>query len=500
MMTKRLANLALSRGSKQRLRNYQSQLAVDRDERNFDYRVRDEILRFVKPTWKQETIKTIRYLDTLRSTKDGKLFSQGVKSYAKIEEAAERFAEPNHPWFGWNRNYKAAKSKLIEEFSKLHLHPLTLQNDDDVRINLPKLDTHAGFLFIETGNREKGENLEGIVDKVSKELASAKLSGRLEIPHLVAYRTQGKGHAFDKEGNFTNDCDHKTRMVTMEDLRHVVAELPFSKPIQDYLATVDWYAGGKDLDGGVSSIISDMRHKYFYWISIDYSAYDQSISAWLIRDAFDIIRTAFDMDDDQSEAYDIVVQSFIEKDFILADRVIHSQKGVPSGSMFTQIIDSIVNRLMILTYAISTRGDCKMIIMGDDNLIYSDTKIDAEHLSSYIRKNFGIEVSADKSDYGDRYSNPTFLSSEWKPEGRYREPHELIAKLLYPERKRVYEGGRTKPEEVLWSYHLAYPAAMDSLIDVPSLTREYPRLERLNVDTIGSHYIPGFLRFLRDYT
>jgi len=492
---------SLSAGSKNRLKQFRSNLMRNYDKRNFDSKVYGLLRKYVKPQWKEELTRTERYLRNLRSSKDGKLFSQGVKDYSKLLAAGQRFAEPNHPYFGWNRHYKQAKEDLITYFSSRKLRPLQYHNDDDIVEALPKQDTHAGFTYILTGMKEKGENLEDIYARWTQEVEDAVNDGTFGKPILPAVRTQGNGHAFEEDGSFTGDCDHKTRMVSMVDLMVIIAELVFAKPFQDFLAACPWYAGGKDLDKGVSNIITGMKSRFNEWVSLDYSSFDQSISAWLIHDVFDIIKSSFsDLTEREEEIFNLIEHDFIEKDFIFGEEIIHSVRGVPSGSMFTQIVDSIANMLVIRTYMRSKGIRGQMIVMGDDNLIYSKETIDVDDLSTYLAKNFGMIVNADKTKVGHVYEPPTFLSCEWWPEGRYREPHEIIAKLLYPERERVYHKGDVHEEEVLWSYVLAYRIGVMKFLNVEQFLADYPKLRRSSLRNLGSQNLPGLLKYLRDYS
>jgi hypothetical protein len=492
---------SLCAGSKNRLKQFRSNLKRNYDKRNFDSKVYSLLRKYVRSSWKKELTNTERYLRNLRSSKDGKLFSQGVKDYNKLLAAGQRFAEPNHTYFGWNRHYKEAKEFLIQQFKNLNLRPLQYHNDDDIVKALPKLDTHAGFTYIISGMKEKGENLEDIFARWTQEVDDAIVDGTFGKPILPAVRTQGNGHAFEEDGSFTGDCDHKTRMVSMVDLMVIIAELIFAKPIQDHLATVSWYAGGKDLDGGVSSIITGMRMKYNEWVSLDYSSFDQSISAWLIHDVFDIIKSAFGvLSPREEEIFNLVEHDFIEKDFVFGDEIIHSVRGVPSGSMFTQIVDSICNVLVIMTYFYSKSVQGQMIVMGDDNLIYTVKSIDVDDLADYLKKNFGMTVNSDKTKVGHAFEPPTFLSCEWWPEGRYREPHEIIAKLLYPEREREYHKGDVHEEEVLWSYILMYRVAMTKFLNVEQFLADYPKLRRSSLRTLGSQNLPGLLKYLKEYS
>lgn len=493
---------SLDAGSKKRLEEYCSNLKREYDHRNFDHAACNLFQKYLKPGWVADFKKTKLYLRNLKSSSDGHYFSQGVKDYEKLRESAEVFTLPNHPWFGWNKNYKEAKRILIEEFSRLNLSPVHYHTDDDVKDALPKMDTHAGFTYILTGKKEKGDNIfEGFAKILRKEIELAIRCGSFRKPILVAVRTQGSGHAFTEDGSFTNDCDHKTRMVSMVDLIVILAELTFAKPLQAALGDRAWYAGGKNMDTDLGVIITSRRAEYNFWITLDYSQYDASISAWLIHDGFEILRAAFpNLSKEDEELFKVLEHDFIEKDFIMGDEILHSTRGVPSGSMFTSIMDSIVNRLMILTYCLSKGIKSDMIIMGDDNNIWTYDCIDRDDIASYLTKNFGIKVNPHKIKEGRKTDDPEFLSVYWTSVGRYREPHEVIAKLLYPERKRIYGKGRGTPQQTIYSYFLAYPVTIYKMLDVSRFLGDFPELRHLKLSEVDSRYLPGFIKYIVHYT
>jgi hypothetical protein len=387
---------------------------------------------------------------------------------------------------------------MKREFSQFSLVPLSYSCDDDVIQAIPKLDTHSGWTFILNGKRKKGENLDSIFAKYTAEATAACSIGSFNKPILPGVRTQCSGE-FDELGRTTDTCKHKTRLVSMIDLMQIIAELRFAKPFQQMIGSRKFYAGGKD-PVEISKIISNMRANYSEYVSLDYSSYDQSISSWLIEDAFDIIRSAFrEFTCEESMLWDVVVHDFIHKTFISKKGVVHSDKGVPSGSMFTQIIDSIVNRLMISTFLLSKGIDGSMIIMGDDNLLYYNLPLGyvgnrdiRSDVASYLTKNFGVKCNDDKSSYGIKGQNPEFLSREWRWGGQWRHPNILISKMLFSERFRHYDEQST-PELVVYSYILAYGLGMSELLDVERFLMEN-KFNPYDLAKMDSRNLPGYLR------
>jgi hypothetical protein len=489
---------SLSAGSKNRLTQYRTNLSVTRGkyEVNFDKDVKSILVNYVydKKAFQSECT----YLKHLKDA-DNMPFSRNLKIYSTIEDAMSRFALCDYTSFRWNKNYQQSLKTLVDRFSKLRLHPLNYLCDDDIVDALPKMDTHSGFYWIISGKKYKGDNMERIYRTFTKELESALEKGSFNKPILLGFRTQASGE-YDDQGSRTNKCKHKLRVVSMIDLIVIIAELMFAKPIQKFMASETFYAGGKD-EHRISEIITNWRVKYNQFLSIDYKSFDQSISSWLIEDAFSVIKSAFILNEKEERLFDIIKNDFIHKDFILNEGILHSDRGVPSGSMFTQIIDTIVNYLVVSTYFFAMNEEVDMIIMGDDNAIFTKSKFDLEDLASYIRKNFGMEVdTSDKSNVGSTKKDEVkFLSRYWRWDGQWRAPNQLISRLLYPERFRNYSK-EVGPEHVIYAFILTYRLGMVGFMDIGRFIRDYPISTKDLLDKVDSRYLPGSLAYIREYT
>lgn len=442
-----------------RLSSYHGNVSTDKDPGIFDGHMYSYLLSVTKDV--QWLEKTKNYLDSIG-------WNQSEYNFNAIQEQAERFTKDNHPWFGWNKNYKAAKESLTREFEEFRLKSLQYAGNDNIEDYLPREDTNAGWSFIETGKKEKGEYREGLFQCYSIEVETAKAEGSFNKPILVGTRTQAN-NPFNDDGSYNNEHVAKTRLVSMIDIYQIMAEVVFAKRLQTKLSSVPWYAGGKN-DTSIHYLVRHWAEMFKYWLSIDYSKYDQTISDWLIRDAFDIIRAAYKDDPDFDDVlFGIVREDFINKVICLGPKdedLYESSKGVPSGSMFTQLVDSIVNRLMITTY-MNARGikDYKMMIMGDDNIVYTKVQIDTVDLSGYLDRNFGIEMHPQKCKAGIcGFQDPQFLSREWTFHGVYRLPELLVAKLLYPERFRDYHNNPgLHPAMIVYCYRESFPLGMSFL-------------------------------------
>lgn len=485
---------SLSAGSKHLLRKKTRDLTYTRGfDPVFDKPCVEVVRAFARKDVDIES--EIRYLNELKDVNDVP-FSRSYWCYKDSSAAWNRFAEPDHSSFRWNRNYQQALEVTKCYISRWKLKPLEYMSDDDIYSALPKVNTHAGWTYILSGFKTKGENMENVYQRYSDLEREAKVTGTFGRPILPGTRTQASGE-YDEWGNRTYSCKHKGRIVSMVDMLQIVGELKYAKPSQRLLSHVGWYAGGST-PTEQSIRISTMRARYPYFTSLDYSAYDQSISSWLIEDAFAILKSCFVSVDEK--LFEAIVHDFIHKDFVLDEGVLHSDKGVPSGSMFTQIIDSVVNMIVINTYFISIGVDSfDMYIMGDDNLIFHSKPVDIEHLTSYLAHNFGLVVNADKSSQGRSfYDDPEFLSRFWTNHGQWREPVQLLSRLAFPERFRSYRGD-VKPQHVIYAFILEYGLGMQKLIDVNSFLLKYKIDKEFVLKHVDSRYLPGSLAYIREY-
>lgn len=489
---------AMNSAQKTRLHRFRKDLRSDRTKVIFDDRLVDCVRPYLYS--ESEFNKTLEYLNDVTDPL-GFVYSRSLKRWDELKLALLKFEEKDYSPFTWNKNYQKSLEQLKQIFSKWKLKSLSYNSDDDIRQALPKVNTHSGYTYLITGKKCKGDNMERILSKYLREEAQARSQGSFNKPILPATRTQGSG-AFDEFGEFTNTCKHKTRLVSMVDLMQIIGELKFAKPLQNKFASFEWYAGGYNLDQ-IRSIINARRADYQYWMSLDYSNFDASVSSWLIKDAFSCLRVAFvSLDED---LWNIIIDDFIHKNFIvpmdLQNGIIHSDRGVPSGSMFTQIIDTVVNWIIILTYLNAKKIDGKMIVMGDDNLLFSKTAIDREDVATYISKNFGMVVSSTKTLLGRSSQSPVFLSMRWDYDGTWRHPNELIARMAYPERFRPYDKEDVEPSEVLLGYILTYPNGMNEMMNIIKFFNDHPNLSS-NMKTLGrvdSRYIPGAITFNKEY-
>lgn len=204
-------------------------------------------------------------------------------------------------------------------------------------------------------------------------------------------------------------------------------------------------------------IESDRKDKFF-WLSLDFSKFDQTVPDWLIHQCFNIIRKFFEKK--YYNELDWIEYEFINTTIAIPGHgILQKHKGIPSGSNFTQIVGSMANFIMVTSYIASTckersfservryvervlSGGSGLTIyaMGDDNLMFLDLKLTLEDLAAYVHRVFGVNVHPEKCDQGTKYEPPHFLKREWRGDCEYMDPAYIIINVGHPERRRTYEG------------------------------------------------------------
>lgn len=129
---------------------------------------------------------------------------------------------------------------------------------------------------------------------------------------------------------------------------------------------------------------------------LDFSSFDTKVPAWLIRVAFDILRQNIEWEtwrgqkvskrDKQKwrNVWDGMVWYFINTPMLMPDgRMFRKYRGVPSGSWWTQMIDSVVNHILI-DY-LTRCQDCEiraLRVLGDDSAFRSGDPFDLDQASA----------------------------------------------------------------------------------------------------------------------
>jgi len=197
--------------------------------------------------------------------------------------------------------------------------------------------------------------------------------------------------------------------------------------------------------------------------SIDYSGFDASLTTQMIGIAFSILGRMLDLTPVEQKNWERVQTYFTTCPFLAPDGLVYKGRrgGVPSGSMFTQLVDSVCNALAI-EYAMLREGirDFKYLVYGDDSWtilnIGEEPQKFLQKIESHVRS-LGLRMNVDKTAYAKPDQTIVFCGHYDIRRGRPLQ--DAIDKMCYPERPSVaYTTSKGICERIM-----AYIADADSL-------------------------------------
>jgi hypothetical protein len=281
-----------STGSTKALSEYQRNLKITKGigTDGFDATLMDFAEKYA---YEPRMIQSEReYLRNLVGSEFNVTFRRNLMVYSKFSDTLSQFSEKDHPSFVWNKNYQRAKAYLINSHSRHNLKPVDYNCDQDIIDTLSTVNTHPGWTFIRNGepnkkmSKKKVYYMKGSYERWRNWICVVEERGIMNEPVLISYRTQASGEYAD--GERTGRWKAKIRMVNMIDLNQVITGQRFIKPYLKLFKETGMYGGINEND--LLQLICDLRTKFGYWVSIDYSSFDKTISSWLLWDVLDVIK------------------------------------------------------------------------------------------------------------------------------------------------------------------------------------------------------------------
>lgn len=395
----------------------------------------------------------------------------------------------------WNKHYKSSLLALAGKFKGEILRPIVYNCVDDYVVNLTNKRASAGA--IAAGSKFRNAEL---TFKVFNLMKSAIQKGiYCNIPAMTFHRAQISKYV--QKGVLTPDSvKYKDRVVWGLDAATIAIESQYALPMMELFSHKEFYAGGKS-PLQLRSLIASSRNDYPYWTSLDFSVFDQTVPSWMIYDVFKIIKSLFP--ERCKQELNWIADNFVHTKIVThRGEMFQKHKGIPSGSFFTQLVGSMCNYLIISTF-LSYYSECfeqlyyrkhyqtNMVVMGDDNLVFTDLPIDVNILSVYVKKMFGMTVNPEKTDSGFRNDPPKFLKRQWFVGGEGRDLVELLVNSLHPERRRVLNVAQTKA--LLFGLMLTYNYSFPQICYV-MFKRSISKEEILYMKTLSTKDLPGSFR------
>ena len=204
--------------------------------------------------------------------------------------------------------------------------------------------------------------------------------------------------------------------------------------------------------GGMGYIDQSIRElKPEAVLMLDWSKFDKTVPAWLIRDAFSIISDWIEWSevvDSEGKVWHVrgyrsrrrwarLVEYFIETPIRMSDGTRFLKiGGVPSGSCFTNLIDSIVNMIVTRWLTFHKTGSLPLddFYLGDDGVVLFNGSLNMTEMAELASSTFGLELNVSKSYWTRKMRNVKFLgyfNFEGVP---YKPLDTTVVSALFPER------------------------------------------------------------------
>lgn len=220
---------------------------------------------------------------------------------------------------------------------------------------------------------------------------------------------------------------------------------------------------------GTKLRVASYHHEWAY--SLDMSQFDATLSSGLIHNAFSILRTWFDptaiepvSGKSVREIFDHIEHYFIHTTIVMPNGKIYIGKdhGVPSGSYFTQIVDSICN--VIICGTISSRFELnvsrkEIFVLGDDLLFWTNRKMDLDLIAKFAAENLHVKLHGKEKSAIYHYDEAIhYLGRDWYQGIPTLSEEEIISKMVYPESFRKYSKDPRERKRQVHMLLLSYAA------------------------------------------
>ncbi|DAZ87294.1 TPA_asm: RNA-dependent RNA polymerase [Arceuthobium sichuanense virus 7] len=298
-----------------------------------------------------------------------------------------------------------------------------------------KSSSAAGYDYQGAKGPPDGFNHSRAIRRAKAIMWSVKDDGSAGMDHAIKSMVPDVSHTRTQLADLSEKT--KIRGVWGRAFHYILLEGITADPlIQGFTKADTFYHIGGDPLESVPALLSNTAQHCKWIYSLDWKQFDSSVSRFEINTAFDIIKTKVDFPNLESEiTFEISRQLFIHKKIAAPDGNIYwSHKGIPSGSYFTSIIGSIVNRLRIeyLWRTITGHGPIMCSTQGDDSLCGDDELVKPRDLAS-LANTIGWYFNPDKTEYSTVPELVTFLGRTSKGGLNTRNLKKCIRLLAFPE-------------------------------------------------------------------
>lgn len=330
--------------------------------------------------------------------------------------------------------YQQAMTNVQERLSSL---PIVRAFDVLTQLDQVSFESSSAAGYDYTGAKgPKNEgNHERAIRRAKAVLWSAIAQDGEGIEHVLRSSVPDVGYTRTQ----LTDLSEKTKVrgVWGRAFHYILLEGTSADPLlQAFKEGGTFYHIGQDPTVSVPYILSDTAGKCAWLYALDWSSFDATVSRFEIHAAFDLLKQRIEFPNFETEqCYEICRQLFIHKKIAAPDgKVYWAHKGIPSGSYYTSIIGSIINRLRIEYIWIKLRGHGPTICytQGDDSLCGDDERIEPERIAD-IANPIGWLINPAKTATTRYPEYITFLGRTCYGGLNHRDLIRCLRLLIYPE-------------------------------------------------------------------
>jgi hypothetical protein len=203
----------------------------------------------------------------------------------------------------------------------------------------------------------------------------------------------------------------KTRIVWGIALGQILIEAPFFFPLLDRMSDSIWLSallGPEAVDIAMDRLIKYAILNDLLIVTVDFSRFDTTIKGSLMDCSWEIVRNFFQPS--YWESISEIEYEFRNVGIVCPDGMVSGEHGIPSGSMFTNIIGSISHAVAALSTGFI---DIQLSqILGDDGVHL----VRSEYVDTFLEsfEELGMTVNKEKSLVSDNHS--IFLQKLFHPD------------------------------------------------------------------------------------
>lgn len=164
----------------------------------------------------------------------------------------------------------------------------------------------------------------------------------------------------------------------------------------------------------------------YFKISIDFSSYDQTIPSFTIATGFTVLKALLTLNEAESRVFDFMVSYILHSPVYHADcGFVKRRRGIISGSLYTNIMDSFCNSMILGMASDKLSGLVRFIVYGDDNILLGKHGFpDLVRIEKYLN-HLNLNVTYDKKLFSSKF-NIDFAGSYWTKKGPERNYKRMI--------------------------------------------------------------------------